>query len=146
MRPELILLPFVAMMLLTLVVWVALYRRRVGYLRRNRVDPELLVSRAGTLRTIPEQVNFPADNLQNLFELPVLFYALCLGLYVTGSVDLVYLVAAWTYVSLRSAHSLIHCNGLKVMHRFYVYGASSIVLWLMILRFGAGLVAPAATW
>ena len=82
----------------------------------------------------PEQVNWPAYNLKNLFELPVLFYALCLYLYVSQSVDPVFVWSGWAYVGLRAAHSLVHCTVNIVKLRFAAYLLSSLVLWFMVVR------------
>jgi hypothetical protein len=76
----------------------------------------------------------PSDNLKNVFELPVLFYALVLLLYVTNRVDGVYVVAAWVFVVFRFAHSVVHCTFNRVLVRFYCYLAASLALWIMVLR------------
>jgi hypothetical protein len=39
-------------------------------------------------------VSNPSDNLKNLFEIPVLFYALALYLFITNQVDVAYVTAA----------------------------------------------------
>ncbi len=59
---------------------------------------------------LPASVNHASNNLKNLFELPVVFYALCAVLLVSQSVDAVYLYCAWAFVGLRVLHSLIHCT------------------------------------
>jgi hypothetical protein len=79
-------------------------------------------------------VSNPSDNLRNLFELPVIFYALALYLYVAGRVDSPYLSMAWIFVVLRILHSLVHCTFNKVLLRFGIYVVSALVLWAMVLR------------
>ena len=55
------------------------------------------------------QITKQADrNLINLFEFPILFYAICVVLYVTGKVDTYFVVLAYWFVGLRVAHSLYH--------------------------------------
>ena len=55
------------------------------------------------------QITKQADrNLINLFEFPILFYAFCVVLYVTGKVDTNFVVLAYWFVGLRVAHSLYH--------------------------------------
>lgn len=136
-----ILAPFLAMMLLTMVVWIVMYVKRISYLRANRVHPQKLTTPDKVAAIIPEAVQLPAYNLRNLLELPILFYGLCLYLYVTDSVDAIYLGAAWAFVAIRTVHSVIHCSSNVVMQRFSAYLASSIVLWLMVLRAVLQLVA-----
>ena len=134
MEESQILAPFLAMMLLTMVVWVVMYVKRIGYIKANRINPQKLATPDNVASILPESVQLPAYNLRNLLELPVLFYALCLYLFVTGSVDGIYVVAAWIFVAVRALHSIIHCSANIVMQRFLVYFTSSIVLWLMLLR------------
>ena len=136
-----ILAPFLAMMLLTMVVWIVMYVRRIGYLKANRVHPQKLTTPENVAGIIPEEVQLPAYNLRNLLELPILFYALCLYLFLTGSVDAIYVGGAWAFVAIRTVHSIIHCSSNVVMQRFAAYMASSVVLWLMVLRAALQLVA-----
>ena len=56
-----------------------------------------------------EQITKQADrNLINLFEFPILFYAICIVLYVSGKVDAYFEVLGYWFVGLRVAHSLYH--------------------------------------
>ncbi len=126
--------PFLALMLLTLLVWIYMYVRRIGFLRRERIDPRRLEVPGELARLSPAVVSNPSDNLKNLFELPVLFYALVLLLYVTNRVDGTYVVVAWAFVVFRFAHSLVHCTFNRVMARFYCYLAAALALWIMLLR------------
>ena len=110
--------PLFAVMLLTLVVWIVglavpgTYRLwAFADLRRLEIPGELA-------RVSPAAISNPSDNLKNLFELPVLFYALGLIL----------------FVGFRAAHSAVHCKFNRVMLRFYCYLAASLALWFMVLR------------
>ena len=47
-------------------------------------------------------------NLTNLFEFPILFYAICIVLYITGKVDSYFVLLAYWFVGLRVAHSVYH--------------------------------------
>ena len=77
--------PLLAMMGLTLAVWLFMFARRIPFIR-SLGDVDLSVP--GELaRLSPASVSNPSDNLKNLFELPVLFYAICLYLYAAGKVD-----------------------------------------------------------
>ena len=87
--------PFFGMILLTFIVWLFMYVRRLGYIAANRVRAEDLTTPEKGAKILPEKVNWPAYNFRNLFELPVIFYALCIYLYVSGRVDLTYIVSAW---------------------------------------------------
>jgi len=134
MNQEAILIPFLSLMVLTICVWAYMYSLRLSYLMRNKINPQDISTTKKLIKIIPEKVNFPAENLNNLFELPVLFYASCIYMYVTNSVDAIYLTLAYLFLILRVGHSVIHCTYNKVMHRFYLYLGSSILLWLIIIR------------
>ena len=55
------------------------------------------------------QITKQADrNLINLFEFPILFYAICIVLYISGKVDDFSILLAYWFVGLRVAHSLYH--------------------------------------
>ncbi len=126
--------PFLGMLLLSLAVWVVMYVRRLRFIAANRIDAQELTSAEKAASLFPEAIHWPAHNFRNLFELPVAFYALCLYLYVSGSVDTVYVAAAWAFLVTRIAHSLIHCTVNIVRLRFASYMLGAIVLWFMVLR------------
>lgn len=135
-----IFIPFMGMLLLTMVVWFYMYYRRLVFLTREKVDPQQAATTQQMLNIVPTRVNLPSENLINLFELPVLFYALCLYLYVTAQVDAVYLVLAYVFFVFRVLHSVIHCTYNRVMHRFYAYSVSTLALWGMIVLALLGLL------
>jgi hypothetical protein len=134
--------PFFATMLLTLVVWVYMYARRIRFITANRLTPDQLTP-LEFARLQPPAVSNPSDNLKNLFEVPVLFYTLALYLFTTHLVDGVYVAAAWVFAAFRTLHSAMHCTLNIVMIRFYLYLIATIAVWFMLIRaaiahFGAG--------
>lgn len=133
MNQEAIFIPFFGLMILTILVWVYMYYLRLSYLMRNKVNPQNISTTNELLKIIPSKVNLPAENLGNLFELPIIFYAACIYLYVTNNVDEIYLFLAYSFFVLRVIHSIIHCTYNKVMHRFYSYLGSSVLLWLIVI-------------
>lgn len=136
MKQALILQPLAAMMLLSLAVWLRLYFTRIPALRERRVDPQSIATRAQrTQADLGGAEARSSDNFVNLFELPVLFYALCLVLYVTERVDTVYLALLWGFFALRVVHSVIHLTYNKVVHRFLAYAAGGALLFSAVLRF-----------
>jgi hypothetical protein len=86
MNQSAIFAPFMTVMLLTLIVWFYMYSRRIPFLQSSKTNLNTLTP-AELARISPAAVANPSDNLKNLFELPVLFYALVLYLQVTGKVD-----------------------------------------------------------
>jgi hypothetical protein len=133
MNQEAIFAPMFAMVWVTLAVWVYLFCKRLPFIRSLQLKPNDLTP--GELsRRAPSSVTTPSDNLKNLFELPVLFYAVTLYLFVTGRVDGVYLWAAWIFVAARALHSIIHCTYNDVSQRFFAYLISCAALFFMIMR------------
>jgi hypothetical protein len=128
-----ILMPFVAVMLLTLVVWVYMYARRIPFIVRSRLAPQQLTT-LEFARLSPPQVANPSDNLKNLFEMPTIFYAVVLCLYLSRQVDMTHLAAAWVFFAFRAMHSLVHCTFNFVPLRFWLYAVSAVALWFMVLR------------
>lgn len=126
--------PFFAMMFLTLVVWIYLYVRRISWIRANRISPSGLAAPGELARLSPAAVSKPSDNLKNLFEIPVLFYAICLTLFVTGRVDATHVGAAWAFAAFRALHSAVHCTFNLVMLRFTLYLVATLAVWFMIAR------------
>ncbi len=126
--------PFIGMLVLTFAVWVVMYVRRIGFIKSHNIDAQQLTTPDRAVEIIPEAVAYPAYNLRNLFELPVIFYALCVFLFVTAQVDAVYVWSAWAFVASRVAHSVIHCSVNIVMLRFLAYLAGALALWFMVLR------------
>ena len=123
--------PMVAQVVLTATVWVRMYVVRIAELREKRIHPQKIATSQtkGLLQNTQA-----ADNFVNLFEVPVLFYAVCLVIGATGIESLLLLVLAWVYVALRALHSFIQVTYNKVMHRFQVYVASTLVvfaLWII---------------
>lgn len=127
--------PFAAMLLLTLAVWLFMYARRLAAMYTQKIDPQRFTTPDNVAAALPEAVQYPAYNLRNLVELPVLFYALCLALYATNAVDMTYVEMAWAFVGFRALHSLVHCTINVVKLRFTFYLLASLALWAMVVRF-----------
>jgi hypothetical protein len=125
--------PFVGTMLLTMVVWVYMYGRRLPFIFSSGLDPKQMTP-LELARRSPPQVSNPSDNLKNLFELPTVFYAVVLYLYVTHQVDGTYAVAAWGFFLFRVLHSIVHCTFNFIPLRFALYVISAGALWFMVTR------------
>ena len=69
--------------------------------------------------------------LANQFELPVLFYACCILLYVTEADNLVADALAWVFVALRYAHAAIHVTSNDLRYRSPIFAAGYLVLAAM---------------
>ena len=124
------LLPMIAMVALTFAVWVFMYVTRISEMTRKQINPQKLESHADSLALLTESAG-PAGNLRNLFEMPILFYAAVLLTLVLLIQDTWLIALSWAFVLFRAVHSFIHCTYNNVMHRFTMYIASCMVLFLM---------------
>ena len=136
-----ILEPMLGMMVLTAVVWFVLYARRIPAMRKVGVPTQEYTTPDKGAALLPEAVSYPSNNFKNLFELPVLFYGLCLYLFVTQSAATADIFAAWLFFGLRVLHSAIHCTVNVVIARFAAYFLAALALWFMLGRAVLGLFA-----
>ena len=134
-------LPMLALALLTFGVALLLLLRRTREMRARHIHPQS-VAVARDMATKLED-NRAADNFRNLFEAPVLFYAALLAAIALHGGAWGLLLLAWLYVALRLVHSVIHCTYNKVTHRFAAYCASTLVLFVIWCIVGAHAVVVA---
>lgn len=138
-----ILWPTLALVALVFVVWFTLFYQRLGHMKRNPPKADDFTTTEAALRYF-RPVEMPANNLANLFELPVLYFALVPLLVLTAQAGHVQVVLAWIYVVLRAIHSFIHIGPKKVQPRFMVYLASTAVLMAMWIGFAVDITAAAS--
>ena len=126
--------PVIALVLWTFVMWGWMYATRIPAIiaMRMRFDPNL--PRGAQMNELPATVRWKADNYNHLFEQPTLFYAVGLALAVLGDTSMVALALAWAYVALRVAHSLWQALVNVIPTRFYLFAASSLVLFALTIK------------
>ena len=132
-----ILWPAFALFALTMLVVVRLARMRFAAAAAGRVDPRFYKTFKGEGE--PEEVAVTARNLNNLYEMPTLFYAGTAIAFAAGANGAVLVALAWAYVALRMVHSAIHLGSNKVRWRFRVFAASWVVLLAFWIILGIGL-------
>lgn len=125
--------PFFAIVFLTLLVWVYMYICRISFITNRKLTPKDLTPNAFA-QISPPSVSNPSDNLKNLFEIPIIFYALVLYLYTTKQVDAVYVSVSWVFVVFRTLHSVVHCTFNRIILRFYLYLFATTAVWFMAIR------------
>lgn len=126
-----LILAVMTLVVLTFVVGLTMLFTRVAEMRRKGVHPQQ-ASTSSKLAASLENVA-PSDNFRNLFEVPVLFYALAAVALAVGYVPPWLVIGAWSFVILRVAHSVIHCTYNKVYHRSAVFVAGFallLALWI----------------
>jgi hypothetical protein len=126
--------PAIALAALSLVVitWVAV--ARAGHMKKSPPGQDDLATGEAAMRYF-QPVEMPANNLRNLFEAPVLFYALISLLLITHQADHIQVVLAWVYVVLRVTHTFAHVVLGKVSVRAPAFWISVIVLMAMWIGF-----------
>ena len=129
-----ILWPTFALVLLIFAVLVTLATQRFRHVRAHPPRAENIAT-ATAAKAYFEPVEPPANNLANLFEMPVLYFALVPLLILFRHAGHFEVLLAWIYVALRLVHSLIHIGRGKVNARFLVYLASCAVLAAMWIAF-----------
>lgn len=103
-----IFIPMYYMVLLTTAVFLlsTLIRFKNVLVDKSHTGSELMKI---PLPASAAQITKQADrNLINLFEFPILFYAICIVLYVSGKVDDYFVFLAYWFVGLRVVHSIYH--------------------------------------
>lgn len=126
--------PMLALMGLSLSVLILAARRRVAEIRRRRIPLHTLARAQDTAQAFEDTAAM--DNFNNLMQMPVLFYALCLTLSLLEGAGPLSLTLAWLYVALRGIHSAIQLGSNRVLRRFQVWMASNgvlLLLWLAAL-------------
>jgi hypothetical protein len=132
--------PMLAMVLLTAVVLVMLFRSRVRMVREGLAPVSYFRTFQGSVEE-PEYTVKPARHFANLFEAPTLFYAGCLAAMVTGVTGTAVVVLAWGYVAMRYVHAFIHLGGNRVRHRMRAY----FVGWICLLALWITVAVGVAT-
>jgi len=122
-----ILYPLLAQGLLIFIVTGVLMRRRLKAYAAGETKGEyfkLLTGGEGE----PPHVVVAQRSFLNQFELPVLFFVVCLAAQVFGKAGSVMIALAWAYVALRAVHTYIHLTSNAVLWRFRVFALSTLVL------------------
>lgn len=125
--------PVLALIVLTLLVWIWMYATRIPAMQRAKIDPQA-AAHPGSLDVLPSSARRVADNYNHLLEQPTIFYALVFVIVLLGHSDALYVDLAWAYVGLRVVHTLIQCTVNIVNLRFLVFALSTIVLMAMTVR------------
>ncbi len=132
--------PTFALVALIFAVWFYMYIARFGHMRRHPPGADDFATGAAALAYFTP-VEMPANNVRNLFEMPVLFFALVPLLLVTHHAGHVQVWLAWGYVVLRAVHSFIHIASGRIVQRFALYLLSCILLSAMWIGFAVDLAA-----
>jgi hypothetical protein len=129
--PAPILLPVMALVAWSLVMWLWMYVTRLPAMRKAEMKPDPNAPRGEQMSQLPPAVRWKADNYNHLMEQPTIFYAAALALALMGQGDGVNLMLAWAYVALRVVHSLWQALTNVIEVRFVLFVLSTLPLIAM---------------
>lgn len=123
--------PMFAMFILIFVVGIVTARARFGHVRQKKINPKYFLLFQGD--DIPEEILKTGRNFSNQFEIPVLFFVVCLSYMVMGFDSMVGMVAAWVFIFFRAVHAYIHItsnNLIRRMQTFWLGFICVLVMWI----------------
>jgi len=126
-----ILAPIVALVAWSMVMWVWMYATRIPAIQKLGMQLDSNAPRGEQMNQLPAAVRWKADNYNHLMEQPTIFYAVAFALALMEHGTGINLTLAWAYVGLRIVHSLWQNTRNVVMIRFYLFIASTLVLFPM---------------
>jgi hypothetical protein len=129
MELRVLFLPVLAMIAVTFFAWLRLYQLRFAEMARRKIDPQSIALSAQKDAGLADTRG--ADNFNNQFQLPILFYVAVRVAHATGQGGGVFLQLAWAFVATRAVHALIQWTYNRVVHRFAVYAIGALILWWM---------------
>jgi hypothetical protein len=131
MNSNLIVWPVLAQILLTLMMLIMLALRKAKAVKAGEVDRR---QAALDNRAWPKSVVKVSNNIANQFEVPVLFYVMCLVLHSMDAVDMVALFLAWSFALSRYAHAYVHIGSNNVPTRLRLFLVGCFVLIALLVN------------
>ncbi len=113
---------------LVLLIWMSL-RRRDAIKAGAVTQADIAVDDTRG----PEAARQVSNCYRNQFELPVIFYALCIIAFETGSADYLMIALAWIFAISRIVHAYIHSTSNVLPWRGSVFGLGFLILLIMLV-------------
>jgi hypothetical protein len=128
------LMPVLALVAWTLVMWVWMYATRIPAMKAAGIDPQDAAYPGTWAHRLRPGVRSVADNYNHLHEQPTIFYAVMFFAALTGGGDATALRLAWAYVLLRVVHSLVQATVNRVIVRFSIFALATVALAMITVR------------
>ncbi|MCQ4631821.1 MAPEG family protein [Shinella sp. CPCC 100929] len=119
--------PMIAHVALVFCLYLLLSLRRVSAVKEGRAS----VSQFRENREEPAESLIVKNCLANQFELPVLFYAVSILLYLVDADNPVTVAGGWLFVALRYAHAYVHVTSNRIRYRRPLFIAGLAVVGLL---------------
>jgi hypothetical protein len=123
--------PMFFMVLLTFIVGLITMKYRIANVRSGAVSPKYFKLMEG--QEVPEIITKTSRCFNNMFEVPVLFYAGSILYISLGADSQVGLACAWTFVVMRYMQAYVHLTSNNIIHRmvsFWIAFFSVMGLWI----------------
>ena len=137
MAKHLIYWPVLAQLLIPILVLLLNGKRKSADVKSGQFDRE---KAAMDNEAWSKPVVLTSKNLSNQFQLPVIFYVLCLILASIDAVAMVTLTVAWVFVATRYVHAYVHVSTNYVPARLRAFLLGALTLFVL---FGVTIVALA---
>lgn len=118
--------PMVAHAVLVFILYLLLGWRRSGLVKAGRI--RLSQFRENHAADEPAESLVVRNSIANQFELPLLFHACCIVLYVTQADNLPALILAWLFIATRYAHAFVHVTSNSLRYRSGLFGLGFLLL------------------
>ena len=127
MAKHLIYWPVLAQLLIPVLVLLLNGKRKSADVKSGQFDRE---KAAMDNEAWSKPVVLTSKNLANQFQLPVIFYVLCLILASIDAVAMVTLAVAWVFVATRYVHAYVHVSTNYVPFGMRVFLLGSLTLFV----------------
>ena len=135
-----VLYPVLAQIVLTLVLLMIMGLQRQSALNSGSVTVDDI---ALDNTRWPDRAKQYANCYGNQFELPVIFYVLCLMAQITSGANLLFLVLAWIFVVSRVVHAFEHTTSNVVRRRGMIFAIGYFCLIVMTVLLLLHFILPA---
>ncbi len=124
MNQAALLTPVFVLIIWTFTIFLIMAYGRMRFMK----DPQDAAHTKDIKGTLPAWVERTGDNYNHLFEQPIAFYVVTLGIALVNSIDPLMMQLAWAFVILRIVHSLVQLTFNLVLIRFMIF----LIGWLII--------------
>ncbi|WP_455222115.1 MAPEG family protein [Kaarinaea lacus] len=134
MQQTWILYPMFVMVLLSMLVGLRMLQLRYRAVLQDNLTPAYFAHNRGGKP--PAYMMQAEQHYANLYETPVLFYAVVILIYILNMTDPFSLTIAWTYIASRLIHTYVHLgqNRLAIRRNIFLSSVTILaVLWSYVL-------------
>ena len=136
MKNTLIYWPVLVQLLIPFWVLVLNGKRKAVDRRSGANDPKESAIN-NTAWSLP--VVLTSNSLANQFQLPIVFYVVCVILASIDAVSVFALVCAWLFVAIRWFHAYVHVTSNHIPSRFGSFVISTLTLLVLVVTTGVEL-------